>query len=505
LERKVIMLKRDIFKNLGLLFLFLSIPVLEIHSLEISVNGRIVRRIDDSFLKDKLYLVSAGGSLSRGISLDEIIPLFVSIYRIELQGDSLQSLEQEDLSDQISSFYLVPADKDFTLYHPRGKVEGLKSLSIYGEELAEKPLEVWVSWEGVPLLKKEIARFADLHGLSIKILEVPSTDSKLLSVLRGGGAPPDAVMIQADYVPTLVSAGAIQNVDFFLSDSLTEKGVESFTLEGRIWAAPFYFDSQLLFYNTQIIKEGIPFNLTLQDLEILSEKLKTRGVIPLCWNAYSAYWLVPFQVSFGKIPFLEPEGGIRIDDLPTNQAISYLLYLTDRGYLSVMERDAMISEFAAGNVAMILSGSYSIPQFMELGIPFDVVPYPKNQRTGFQVSPLLDFKAFAIPRKARNPLLARRLIQYLTGVGVQQRFTAAVSKLPADERAWEMIQESNPYYEALRHSADYGVVVPPQRSYQVFKGTMWKLLRFALERQLSVEETLKQGQSVIDANLQDPR
>jgi ABC-type glycerol-3-phosphate transport system substrate-binding protein len=166
-----------------------------------------------------------------------------------------------------------------------------------------------VSWEGVPLLKREIARFAELHGIRVKVTEVPKTDSKLLSVLRGGGTPPDVIMVQSDYIPDLVEAKAIQNVDSFVPETITSKGLFSFSAGGKVWAVPFYFDSQLLFSNPRLVREPAASSWTLSDMERIAARIAGTGVVPMSWNVYSAYWLVPFQVSFGKIPFLRQTVG----------------------------------------------------------------------------------------------------------------------------------------------------------------------------------------------------
>ena len=481
--------------------LLFSVCVFTLPALDLFVNGTPRTTITYDGIADLLYLVPVGGSLVHGISADELLPLFVSAYRVEISGSGSRIMEGDDLADRFSRWYLVPRGAEFDLEGDGWRIAGVKTIRVYGEVAQAADVEVWVSWEGVALLKREIARFAELHGIRIKATEVPKTDSKLLSVLRGGGTPPDVIMVQSDYIPDLVAARAIQNVDYLLPETITSKGLFSFRAGGKVWAVPFYFDSQLLFYNPALVREPIPSSWSLSDMERIAERISRTEIVPMSWNVYSAYWLVPFQVSFGKSPFMEADGRVVIDDQPTGDALRYLLRLKSLGYLAEMERDAMIAEFVSGNVAMILSGSYSIPEFSELGIPFAVAPYPMNDMTGLPVSPLLDFKALAIPRKTKNPVLARRLIQYLCGIGVQQRFTSEMAKLPADERAWDIVKERNPYYPVLRRSADTGTPIPPERGYAVFKGTMWKLLRFVLEGQLTVEETLRQGQTVIDAGI----
>ena len=115
---------------------------------------------------------------------------------------------------------------------------------------------------------------------------------------------------------------------------------------------------------------------------------------------------------------------------------------------------------------------------------------------------MLDFKGFSITKHTKHPILARRLIEFLCSIGVQQRFPPSLSKLPANNLAWEIAGRSSPYYEVLQKSAEIGTVVPAEKAYGVFKNTMWKLIRFIITGQMSIEQALDQGQQIIDSKLE---
>ncbi len=115
--------------------------------------------------------------------------------------------------------------------------------------------------------------------------------------------------------------------------------------------------------------------------------------------------------------------------------------------------------------------------------------------------PFLDFKGFAVTRKSRHTLLARRLIEHLCGVGVQQRFCRAVFKIPANRDAWPAIVADDAAFAVLFASVDRGVCVPAERSYTIYKNTMWKILRLAFSGQMGVREVLAAGQKTIEAQL----
>ena len=45
-------------------------------------------------------------------------------------------------------------------------------------------------------------------------------------------------------------------------------------------------------------------------------------------------------------------------------------------------------------------------------------------------------------------------------------------------------------------------IYPAEKAYGVYKSTMWKLIRFILTGQMSIEQTLEQGQEIIDSKLE---
>lgn len=479
------------------------------------VNGEFRGVIAPQFIREHSYKLSYRGSSSSGISLLEALPLFLDVYRMELEfkGGSAaavdtaesETLRGGNLADRFGEWYLTAADGAVDLLTETRTYRDLSRISVWGEEIPGDELTVWIGWEGITELKQEFSRFEKLTGVSLDVQEVPSIDSKLSSVARGGGPVPDLVMIQSDYLPEFTKAGILQKLDYMVPEHILEKGIDAFTRDGGRWGIPFYFDTQLVFYNPELVPEAPPGDWDLEEFEAVLQDLRSRGIAPITWNAYSAYWFIPFQLGFGKESILESDNSITVDDQPTKKALRYIIDLKESGLLDIREREGMMSRFLTGNVAMILSGSYSIPEFEKLGVPFAVAPYPYNRKTRKPVSPLLDFKAFGITKRTRNPVLARRVIEYLTGIGVQQRFTAAVSKLPANTEAWSMIETENPYYETLSRSYRAGTVIPPADSYKVYKNTMWKLLRFALTGQLAAEETLRKGQEIIDNKLKTRR
>ena len=498
---------------LCLVFLFLSGPL---YAVELYVNSSLFAvypGTSETFSPYPIALPKGGETaFSFGHSLGELLPLFFSAYRMEIfsvdaDGREIKTvIEREDLGDHLFESALVSGDQGGLdcIAEDRLYTE-VERIHVFGDLLEDKSLHIWLSWEGVDELKEEIRRFAEAHGVRVKLVQVPSAETKLIATLRGGGTLPDLVMLQSASIADLVDARALQPLDYFSTNYVVKKGRDAFKLGGRLWAVPFYFDAQMLFYNPNLMTEDPDVEWSLEDFEKTAETVKNghAELYPACWNAYSAYWLSPFIRAFGKKRLVERDGRIRIDDEATERAIEYLLSLSERGLLEVSERDAMTAYFSSGRAAMILTGSYSIPHFQRLGIPFRVLPLPVNQENGNPVAPFLDFKGFAITRRSRAPITARRFIQHLSGPGVQKRFSVRLNKLPARHDIWPVLQDEMVFFDEMRMSYEQGMPVPAERSYGIYKNTMWKLLRFVFGGKMTVPEVQKTGQRIIDTTLKN--
>jgi ABC-type glycerol-3-phosphate transport system substrate-binding protein len=477
---------------LGLLLLLLSNPL--VGALDISLNDQHHRSYDDDFVYSLAFDAPDGGSV---VACTELLPPTLETYEVTIHSSGGPVvLRGENLEDRFPQWRLRRGSVGWDLDTGGQIYRAVTELALAGESVPDPDLEVWLSWEGVELLKREIAAWGERHGVRITTVEVPSIDAKLGAVLRSRGPMPDVVMVPAGGFSSLVEGGGLQPLDGLGTASLVESGIHSFSLAGRRWAVPLYYDAQLLFYRRDLVGE-LEMSLTLGRLEALAGELKGRVPFPMCWNAYSASWFIPFQFGFGKTGVLEGDGALRVDDEASSAALRYLLDLIDEGLVEPAEREAMISLFAGGQAAIILSGSYTIPRFEAMGIDFGVSPYPINERTGRPVAPLLDFKGLAVTSRTHHPMLARRLVQFLTSPGVQQRFCRAVTKLPASTEAGSALG-SGPYFEALRLSEHIGTPIPPEPAFAIYKNTMWKLLRLAISGRMTAEQVLAAGQEVIE-------
>jgi len=484
-------------KKISLLLLAVLLPVLLFsHDFSYSAEDLCDLINKNSAGKSEIYYNS---QWHKGQTLLELLPLMEDVYRLTIQTEeNIYTLTDDELGEEWSESYLVQSNRKLAFFFKGILYDDIKEFRFSGTPMESQSLEIWLSWEGINELRDELEVFARIHGVEIKAVEVPRPESKLISVIRAGGAVPDIIMLQSSAIENLVAARTLQNLNYLDLPDLMNQGIEAFSYENRLWALPFYSDTQVMFYNREIIKTSINSEWTLDDMERISRNIGDDSIHQLAWNSYSSNWLIPFEFSFGKRELIDSDGRISINDVPTQKALSYVINLQEKGLLSSMERDAMDALFIAGKVAFIMSGSYSIPYFASLGLNFGVLPLPINDETDLPLVPLLDFKGLAITRKTDSPILAKRVIQFLTSSAVQQRFCPAMAKLPARDGVLKIPGISYDYADVLDKSASRGIVIPPRNVYGIYKNNMWKLLRFALSGRMSVRQTLEQGQTLME-------
>ncbi len=444
-------------------------------------------------------MISHNSQWYQGYSLLETLPLMEEVYRMEIHtNNSTYILKKDDLAEYWGESYFLQNGEVYDFLFQGELYQNIIEILFLGTPMESTNLEIWLSWEGISELKDEINHFAEKHNLSIHTLEVSKPDSKLIAVLRARGKVPDLVMLKSSAVENLVQSRSIQNLNYIKLPSIIPQGRNAFTLKEKIWGIPFYMDTQIIFFNKNLIPNPPTEEWTLGEMESIAQSLLKQNIHPMVWNAYGSNWLIPFQKAFGKETLLNQDGSITVFDSPTEKALNYIVGLKERNLLVPMERDAMDALFIAGKVGMIISGSYAIPYFKSLGLNFGVLPFPVNHKNGMALSPLLDFKGFSITRQTQSPILARRLLQHLSGAGVQQRFCPELAKLPIRNDVLNIPGISYEYLNVIKKTVDAGIVIPPEHVYSIYKNNMWKLLRFALSGRMSVEETLKKGQILME-------
>lgn len=376
----------------------------------------------------------------------------------------------------------------------------VSKINIEAERLQDKSLEVWISWEGIDQLKDIICKWGMKYNIDINIISTTNSTSRLESVVQSKTTPPDLVLVPETSIDELVKASAIQPIPSYILNNIKTELKERFLINNIYYASPFYYDVQLLFYNPDLVNLNKYANLSLADIETESKNLIGKIEIPLTWNSYSTYWLLPFIYSYNTNNQINFDYNLSFKNEPTLNALIYLQKLNKQPYFEPLEKNAMLSYFIEGKTAIILSSSYTIPYFEKLGIKYEVKSFPFNNESQEYLKPLTDTKAFVIPKGSHHTLLSYRLLQYLISEDVQMEFCSSQFKMSPNYFVETTLMDTNPYYKTILSNKSNFSTIPNNSNYTTYKNLLWKLLRFIYTDQLSPQQVIEKGEQLLINN-----
>ncbi len=467
-------------KKIFCLFIIACLSIFKLFAIDINLNNE---KIKSYYSSEFLY---------------NIYPPLYDVWEISVTYNNLENTTQSQ-EINIEEFNTIYLNKN-SLTINNNKLNNIKDINISGEKIESTNLEVWIGWEGTDLLKEIITDWGKNNNIKINIINATNTASRLKTVNKSKTTPPDLVLVADSNLIDLYNDNTIQTLPKYLLNDVNSTIMNKLSFNGKYYASPFYYDVQLLFYNPNLIDLDKYDNLSLSNLEYEANKIKNKVEVPLTWNSYSLYWLLPFIYSFNINNSIDFDNDLSINNQPTYDAISYIKELNEKPYFKPLEKNAMLSYFINKKAAAILSASYSIPYFDQLGIYYEVAPLPINDITNQRLKPLIDSKVFVIPKGSHNTILSYRLLQYLMSYKIQKQFCLSQFKLSANETVEKEFEETNSYYKKILKNKEAFQLIPNNENYQTYKNILWKLLRFVFTDQLTVNEVIEKGEQLLINN-----
>ncbi|GAB6189124.1 extracellular solute-binding protein [Marinitoga arctica] len=347
-------------------------------------------------------------------------------------------------------------------------------------------ITLWFEYEGVEQLKNIVKEFEKENpDINVNVVEQKKISDKLFTAFKGNGDVPDIILIKNDEIGKLNDAGLIEDVDNIklqIEKDLIPNAFSAFKVEnGKYYGIPFYFDTQVLYYNYKLFNE---VKYPLEEIKSFEDLLfgayivneRTNGkVIGLAWGANSPYWFPPFQWAFGKENLIE-NGRIIVNDDETFNAVSYIYTSISGPYVQWIERQGLISGFKSGKIASMFFGTFMIPDFIKSGINFKILPLPYIKEAGNYMTPILDYKGFSIV-KGKKTKDVEKLIKFILSKESQIDFCKDLYKFPVNENAFTVLKDKDEYFKVAYESAKRGKTMPTS-SY--FKSKYWQGIRTML-------------------------
>lgn len=316
-------------------------------------------------------------------------------------------------------------------------------------------LRFWAMGREGEVLALLVPEFERLNpGIRVRIQQIPwiSAHEKLLTAFAGD-ATPDLAQLGSSWVPELAALGAIEPLDARLRGSRIvgtsdyfEGPLRANFIDGRIWAIPWYADTRLLFYRTDLLRDA-GFAAAPTDWAswlAAMRAIKARAapgdyavLLPL--NEYEPLLALALQQpepllrDGGRYGNFRSAGFVRASD--------FYLGLFREG-LAPRVTNTQISnvhdEFARGRFAFYISGPWNIGEFkrrLPPGRQDDWMTAPLPGPTGPGAS-IAGGASLAIFARSERKDAAWKLVEYLSRPDVQTRFFELTGDLPARRSVW---------------------------------------------------------------------
>ena len=269
----------------------------------------------------------------------------------------------------------------------------LAGLLLAGNAFAEEPsgnVTIWYYWETVghqEALAHIIDEFnSSQEDITVEAKYVPFADfKKQLSIGASADELPDLVILDNPDHAAYAAMGIFADLtDRFDVSTYYDGPINSCTLDGKLYGVPFGSTDLLLFYNEDML-EAAGYNVpTTWDELLEAAKATTTDTVSgfafsSLQNEEGTFNFLPWVWSTGATAYeINSEGGIK--------ALTFIKDLVDAG---AMTKEAInwtqgdtMHQFIAGNLAMMLNGTWQIPT-MRSEVPdlkWNVAPIPQDEK-----------------------------------------------------------------------------------------------------------------------------
>ncbi|MGI8871928.1 MAG: sugar ABC transporter substrate-binding protein [Candidatus Limnocylindria bacterium] len=304
-------------------------------------------------------------------------------------------------------------------------------------------LDVWAmgtEGEKLSVLAKDF--MAANPGVTVKVTAIPwdAAHDKIRNALTTTG--PDVTLVGTTWMGEFAKLGGLDKTPSDIDKGQFYEGAwNSTVVGGASYGVPWYVETRVLYYNTDLAKKGgmsdAPKNWN--DLKALAQDLKKAG-------AKSAIELQPGGTGSWQtfMPFFWQKGGeimdgsgkFTLNSQACTDALTYYQSFFKEGLATKAAADTpMEARFAKGQVGAFISGPWMIQVVTDAGAKagtFTVAPQPKEQSgTSF-----VGGGDLAVLANSNNKPAAWAFVKYLSKPEVQVKWYATVKDLPAVKSAW---------------------------------------------------------------------
>ncbi len=363
-------------------------------------------------------------------------------------------------------------------------------------------LDFWGLGSEGESLKKIVPEFEKNNpGIKVNVQMIPWTaaQEKLISAFAGDNTP-DLCQLGNTWVPQFSQLNAIINLDSFIQKSNIVKSEKYFpgiwdtnVLEGSVYGIPWYIDTRVLYYRTDVLKKA-GFDhppKTWDELYQVSKNIAANNkgedkyAIYLPTNEWATFVIFGLQNGSGILKDNNSLGNF--SGKKFEEAFEYLIKFHKEGLapLGISQVTNVYQAFAEGYFSMYISGPWNIPEFKKwmsgnLKNEWMTAPLPGKDNDSIPGVSLAGGSSLVIFKNSEHKEAAWKFIEFLSEKKTQIEFYNLVNNLPAVKEAWEDPAFKNDKYMQAFYKQFFYVVATP-------KITEWEQIVFSKLQQYAEE------------------
>lgn len=398
-------------------------------------------------------------------------------------------------------------------------------------------IEFWAMGQEGERVQALLPEFERRHpGLRVRVQQLPwsAAHEKLLTAYAGG-AIPDLFQLGNTWIPEFVALRAIEPLDERLQAWPEATLADYFPgilatnrLAGRTYALPWYVDTRLFFYRTDLLAAaGFPEPPTDWDgwLQAMTRIKALEGgnryAILLPANEWQLLVILALQRGATLLRDHDQYGDFQNPRF--REAFAFYLSLFEQGLAPPISNTQMANlyqEFANGYFAISVSGPWSIGEFgrrlpAAMQGQWNTAPLPlpagspaqegEPDRHAVGVS-LAGGASLAISRTSPRQAAAWKLLEFLAEPQQQAQFYQLTGDLPARQSAWaNPALADNRYAQAFRQQLQRVQATPAIPEWERIAHRIAYYAELTIRRQMNIDEALAALDRDVDRMLEKRR
>lgn len=273
-------------------------------------------------------------------------------------------------------------------------------------------------------IEDAIKKFEEENNVKITMVEKAYADHLEDLRLDGpAGTGPDVITIPSDQVGTAVTEGLLKEltVDDELKGIYTEAAMKSQTVDGKVYGLPKAVETQILYYNKDLISEEELPKSTDEWFEFSKNYSdgEKYGLLAL-WD--QIYYAQGVMSGYGAYVFGEKDGNYNPEDIGLDnegaiEGAEYIKKFYDEkifpsGIVGEQGINVLDSLFTEGKAVAVISGPWNAEPYKEAGINYGVKELPLLPN-GEHMGSFIGVKSYNVSSYSKHPDLAEAFVKFI--------------------------------------------------------------------------------------------